>query len=81
MRAIETNKQDPILNRIDRVLTEIFGEEATRIIYKFIETRYSLKPDDFSDNIDLFAKSLEDCLSTGAMPVEARIFDMADIFQ
>ena len=63
---MNSNKQDPIFNQIDSVLTEVFGKEGTRIIYKYIETRYSLKPDDFSDNIDVFAKGLEDCLSTGA---------------
>lgn len=81
MLVISANKKDPILNKIDRVLTEIFGKEATRIIYQYLETRYSLKPNDFADKIDIFAKGLEDCLSTGALPVEARIFNMKDLFE
>lgn len=81
MLIVSNNKPDPILNKIDSVLTEIFGKEATGIIFKYIETRYSLKHEDFADKIDIFAKGLEDCLSTGALPIEAKIFDMVDMFQ
>ncbi|MEM3672926.1 MAG: hypothetical protein QW468_01685 [Candidatus Bathyarchaeia archaeon] len=60
---------------IDRVLRQIFGEEATRLIYKYLESKYSLRQDEISERIDLFAKGLEEFLSTGAQVIEKRILE------
>ncbi len=81
MLVVSEKKPNPILNKIDTVLTEILGKEATQIIYQYIEARYALKPNDYVDRIDIFAKGLEDCLSTGALAVEAKIFNMTDLFE
>jgi hypothetical protein len=58
---------------IDNVLTEIFGKKGTLYIYTYIEDAYHIQPNQFSGKLDLFSKGLEDCLSTGAIPVETRI--------
>jgi hypothetical protein len=59
----------------DRVLKQVFGEEAAHLIYGYIENRYSLKQDEIAEKIDLFAKGLEDFLSTGAYVIERKILE------
>jgi hypothetical protein len=73
--SLNRKKEDTILKIIDNVLNQVFGEEATHYIYKYLERNYSLRRDEFSEKIELFAKGLEDCLSTGAHPVENKILD------
>jgi hypothetical protein len=68
-------KDDRIFKIIDKVLKQVFGEEATLFIYKYLEQYYSLHQSDFSKKIDVFAKGLEDCLSSGAFAVESKILD------
>jgi len=68
-------KNDKIFQIIDKVLKQVFGEEATLFIYNYLEQHYSLRQSDFSKKIDVFAKGLEDCLSSGAFAVESRILD------
>jgi hypothetical protein len=60
---------------IDRVMTQVFGEDATNLIYKHLERNYSLKPDEIAERIDIFAKGLEEFLSSGACVVERKILD------
>jgi len=68
-------KEDTIFKIIDNVLKQVFGEEATLFIYKYLERNYSLRQSEFSDKIDTFAKGLGDCLGSGAFVVECRILD------
>ena len=68
-------KNDKIFQIIDKVLKQVFGEEATLFIYKYLEKNYSLHQSDFSKKIDVFAKGLEDCLSSGAFAIESKILD------
>jgi len=71
----QKSSEDKISKIIDRVLRQIFGEEAAHLIYKYLENRYSLKRDEISEKIDLFAKGLEEFLSTGAQVIEKRILE------
>jgi hypothetical protein len=73
--TIFREKNDKIFQIIDKVLKQVFGEEATRFIYQYLEQKYSLSQSDFSERIDVFAKGLEDCLSSGAFAVESKILD------
>lgn len=68
-------QNDKIFQIIDKVLKQVFGEEATLFIYNYLEQNYSLRRSDFSERIDVFAKGLEDCLSSGAFAVESKILD------
>jgi hypothetical protein len=67
--------EDKISKVIDRVLTQVFGTEATTLIYKHLEHNYSLKHDEVAERIDVFAKGLEDFLSSGAYVVERKILE------
>jgi len=68
-------KDDRISNVIDRVLTQIFGKEATRLIYKHLERNYSIKRNEFGDKLELFATGLEDFLKSGAFIIEKKILE------
>jgi len=69
------NKEDKISKIVDRALRQIFGEEATLLIYKHLESKYSVKRDQISEKIDIFAKGLEEFLSSGAYVIERKILE------
>lgn len=68
-------ENEKIVKIIDRVLKQIFGNEATRLIYRYLETRYAVKRDEMAEKIDLFAKGLEEFLRTGAYVIERKILE------
>lgn len=69
------NKENKISKIIDKVLKQVFGEEATRLIYKHLENNYSLKQDEIAEKIDVFAKGLEGFLRSGAYVIERKILE------
>jgi hypothetical protein len=75
MVTLSRKKEDKIFKIIDRVLKQVFGEEATRLMYQYLERRYSLSQSEFSAKIDVFAKGMEEFLSSGAHVVENKILD------
>ncbi len=70
---------EQVSNVIDRVLRQVFGEEATLLIYRHLEQKYALKRDEIGAKIELFAQGLEDFLSSGAIAIERKILN--DIYQ
>ena len=68
-------KDDKVFVIIDRILKQVFGRDATSIIYEYLERNHSLKPSDFSEKIDVFAKGLEEFLSSGAYFIENKILN------
>ncbi len=75
METKSSKKEDKVFEIIDRVLKQVFGEDATRIIYEHLERRHSLIPSDFSEKMDVFAKGLEEFLSSGAYFIENKILN------
>lgn len=73
--VLTESKEDRIFEIIDRVLKQIFGEDATNLIYQHLERHYSLNTNEISDKIDVFAKGLEDFLSSGAIAIENKILN------
>jgi len=73
----KTNKkgEDKILKVVDRVLTQVFGKEAAHLIYRYLESNHSLKQDEITEKIDVFAKGLEEFLSSGACVIERKILE------
>lgn len=69
------NKVNKISKIVDRVLKQVFGEEATLLIYKYLEANYNVKRDEIAEKIDVFARGLENFLSTGAYVVERKILE------
>lgn len=69
------DEEDKVSKIIYRVLKQVFGEEATHLIYQYLESNYSLKRDEVSEKIDVFAEGLEEFLRSGAYVVERKILD------
>lgn len=70
-----TAGDDKISKIIDRVLNQIFGKEATLLIYKHLERNYSVKRHELGEKLELFAKGLEDFLKSGAYAIERKILE------
>jgi hypothetical protein len=73
----QTNRREEgkILKVVDRVLKQVFGKEATHLIYTYLESNYSVKKNEIAEKIDVFAKGLEEFLSSGACVIERIILD------
>jgi len=72
----QTNrKEDKISKIVDKVLRQVFGEEATHLIYGHLEKSYSLKQGEIAEKIDVFAQGLEEFLRSGAYVVERKILE------
>ena len=78
MNALTKQKHksdDKVSQAIDKVLRKIFGDEATLLIYKHLENRYSLRQDEIVEKIDVFAEGLEEFLMSGARIIEMKILE------
>jgi hypothetical protein len=70
-----SSTNDAVLAIIDKVLNQVFGKEATILIFRYMEHNYSLKRSEISDKIELFAQGLEDFLRSGAYVIERKILE------
>jgi hypothetical protein len=68
-------KEEKISKIIDKVLKQVFGEEATRLIYRHLERNYSLKRSEIAEKIEVFAGGLEEFLRSGAYVIERKILE------
>jgi len=68
-------KEEKIPKIIDRVLRQVFGEEATTSIYQYLEKNYEIKQNEVAERIDLFAQGLEEFLRSGAFVIERKILE------
>jgi hypothetical protein len=66
---------DKVSKAVDKVLRKIFGNEATLLIYRYLENRYSLRQNEIVEKIDVFAEGLEEFLRSGAYIVEMKILE------
>ena len=71
----QNRNDDKISKVIDRVLRQVFGEEATTLIYRHLENKYAVKQDETAKKIDVFAEGLEEFLRSGAYVVEQKILE------
>jgi len=70
-----SSKNEAVLAIIDKVLNQVFGKEATNLIFRYMEHNYSLKRSEITDKIELFAQGLEDFLRSGAYVIERKILE------
>lgn len=73
--ACEMEIDQVVLQRIDKVMKEIFGEKATQAIYDYVERHRSLKRDGIPEKLDVFMRDLEKLLGSGAAVVEKAVLD------
>lgn len=70
-----SSKNEAVEKVIDKVLTQVFGKEATTLIYGHLERNYAVKRSEIGENIELFARGLEDFLRSGAHIIERKILE------
>jgi len=70
-----SSNNDAVVAIVDKVLNQVFGKEATILIFRYMEHNYSLKRSEISDKIELFAQGLEDFLRSGAYVIERKILE------
>ena len=75
MVTLSKEEEKRVFETIDRVLKQVFGEDAAHLMYQYLERRYSWNQKAFLEKIDTFAKGMEEFLSSGAYMVESRILD------
>jgi len=74
--APQKNKNEEKVSKvIDKVLRQIFGDEATLLIYNYLKNNCSLRQDEIVEKIDIFAKGLEEFLRSGAHVIEMKILE------
>jgi hypothetical protein len=59
----------------EKVLKQVFGEDATASICDYLERNYRLKLDDIPDKPEVFSKALESYLDSGATVIERIILE------
>ena len=67
------NAEEQVAKVVDQVLNEVFGKEATLLIYRHLERQYGVKRNEMCKKIDVFAQGLEDFLRSGAYVIEKKI--------
>ena len=70
-----STEQSKVSRIIDRALRQVFGEDATLLIYRYLENNYALKQNEVADKIELFAQGLESFLRSGAYVIERKILE------
>lgn len=75
-RVHQANRKDDKVSKIiDKVLNQIFGKEATLLIYRHLEHNYCVKRNEIDKKIEVFAQGLEDFLRSGAYVIERKILE------
>jgi len=76
MKAPTKQKHDEKISKaVDKVLRQIFGNEAALLIYEYLENNHSLRQEEIVEKIDVFAKGLREFLRSGAYVVEMKILE------
>jgi len=74
------NKRSEKLNKVvDKVLNQILGQEATQIIYDYLENNHSIQKHEIAKKLDSFNHALEAFLGTGAIVIEKAIQENLDV--
>lgn len=70
-----TKFDEKLVSITEKVLKQVFGEEATAAICKYLEKNYRLKLEEIPNKPDIFSKALESYLDSGATVIESIILE------
>ena len=73
------NKERQTVEIIDNVLNRILGQEATQIIYKYLESNYLIQKHEIVEKLDSFNGALEEYLGAGATIIKKVIMQSLEI--
>jgi len=80
MKASSENKRVETLNQVvDSVLNQILGQEATQIIYEYLENKYFIQRHEIAEKLDSFNRALGEYLGTGAVVIEKVILQNLEL--
>jgi len=64
---------------IDKVLNQIFGQEATEIIYDYLENNHSIQRHEIAQKLHSFNHAMEEFLGSGAVVIEKVILENLEL--
>lgn len=67
------DEADQVFEVVDNVLRQVLGEKATLLVYKYLESRFSLRTNEFSAKLEVLAIGLRSFLCAGAPMIERKI--------
>jgi len=74
------SKRSEKLNKVvDKVLNQILGQEATQIIYNYLENNHRIQKHEIAKKLDSFNHALEEYLGTGAVVIKKVIEENLEI--
>lgn len=75
VKRARTNFDERLVSITEKVLKQVFGEDATTSICKYLEKNYHLKLEEIPSKPDVFLKALESYLDSGATVIERIILE------
>lgn len=63
MESSAVKNPEKVFKILEDILRQTYGERDMLLIYKYLEEQYGLPRPEFANNIDLFAKGIENILS------------------
>jgi hypothetical protein len=73
MDNLNVDGAEQVFKVVDNVLRQVIGEKATLLVYKYLESRFSLRTNEFSTKTEVLAEGLRFFLCSGAPLVERKI--------
>jgi len=73
------NKERQTVEVIDNILNQILGQEATQIIYKYLESNYLIQKHEIVEKLDSFNGALQQYLGAGATIIKKVIMQSLEI--
>lgn len=78
MDNLNADGAEQVFKVVDNVLRQVLGEKATLLVYKYLESRFSLRTNEFSTKTEVLAEGLRCFLCSGAPLVERKI--LSDLY-
>ena len=70
------------LNKVvDKVLNKIFGQEAVKIIYEYLEKNHYIQRHEIAEKLDSFSYALREYLGAGALVIEKVILENLELYR
>ena len=73
------NKERQTVEVIDNILNQILGQEATQIIYKYLESNYLIQKHEIVEKLYSFNGALQQYLGAGAAIIKKVIMQSLEI--
>lgn len=69
-KPLSQNTSEKLNKLVDEVLNQILGQEATQIVYNYLENNYCIQRHEIVKKLDSFNHALEEYLGASAVVIE-----------